>query len=129
MPLSIGGCRSATGILITLKQGSREPNRDRGAVARSAHDLEFAATDLRALAHHRHPKVTLGARRARIESLAVVAKRQDDVLAVLRHRDPDIGRVGVLQGVHDALPRDVEDQQGDRRGELDVLHIVVEPDA
>jgi hypothetical protein len=34
----------------------------------------------------------------------------------------------VLDRVHDALARDVEDEQRDRRGELDVLHVPVEPD-
>ena len=36
---------------------------------------------------------------------------------------------GVLERVHHALARDVEDQQGDRRRQLDVLHVVVETDA
>jgi signal transduction histidine kinase len=51
MRLSIGGCRSVTVLLIALKQGDREPNRDRRAVAGCARDVERAATDLRTFTH------------------------------------------------------------------------------
>jgi hypothetical protein len=129
MRLTGGGCRSVTGVLIALKQSNREPNDDRRAVVGSARNVERAAADLRALAHHRHPEVTLRAGCRRVEPSAVVAELEHDLLIGFRDCDPDVGWVGVLERVHHALARDVEDQQRDRGRQLDLLHVVVEPDA
>jgi hypothetical protein len=111
-----------------LEQSDREPNRDRGALTDRAPDTERTTTDLRTLAHHRHPVVALGTGSAGIEPRTVVVQLEHDVLALFGDRHRHVGRVGVLDRVHDAFARDVEDEQSDRRGELDVLHIPVEPD-
>jgi len=72
--------------------------------------------------------VALGSGSARIESRSVVLELQHDVLALFCDRHRDVGRVGVLDGVHDALACDVEHEQRDRGREIDVLHVPMEPD-
>ena len=72
--------------------------------------------------------MALGTGRGRVEPGPVVFEAQHDVLVFFRHRYRHLGRVGVLERVHDALARDVEHQQGDRRRQLDVLHVAVEAD-
>jgi hypothetical protein len=111
-----------------LEQSDREPNRDRGPLADPAANVERATTNLRTFPHHRHAVVALGAWSARIEPRAVVFQLQHDVLALLGHRHRYVGRIRVLNGVHDALACDVEHEQGDRRGKFDVLHVPMEPD-
>jgi hypothetical protein len=73
--------------------------------------------------------VTLGTWSARVEPGSVVAELEHDVLVGFGDGDPDIGGVGVFQGVHHALPGDMEDQQRDRCRQFDVVHVVVEADA
>jgi len=72
--------------------------------------------------------VTFWARGARVESGAVVAELENDVVVGFRDGDPDVGRVGVLHRVHDAFAGDVEDQQGDRGRQGDVFDVVMEAD-
>jgi len=73
--------------------------------------------------------VTFRSGRARIEPGAVVSQLEHDVLVCFGDGDPDLGRVGMLHRVHHAFARDVEDQQGDRRWEVDLLDVMVEADA
>jgi hypothetical protein len=70
--------------------------------------MERTTTDLRTLAHHRHPIVTLGTRSTGIEPRTVVVQLEHDVLALFGNRNRHVGRVGVLDRVHDAFARDVE---------------------
>jgi len=72
--------------------------------------------------------VALGSGSVRIEPRAVVLQLQHDVLTLLGDRHRHVGRIGVLDGVHDALACDVEHEQGDRRRQIDVLHVPMEPD-
>ncbi|HET9249155.1 MAG TPA: hypothetical protein VFP13_04340, partial [Actinomycetota bacterium] len=72
--------------------------------------------------------MALRSRRLRVEPDAVVFQGQDDVLTLFAHGDPHVPRLRVLQRVHHALARDVEHEQGDRGGKLDVLHVPVEAD-
>jgi hypothetical protein len=128
MPLPIGACRRAAERLGVLEQRHREANLDNRAVARRARHVEGAAADLRAFTHHRHPVVPFGTGGGGIEPPPVVTQTKDDVVILLAHRDPHIGRSGMLEGVHDALPADVVEQQRDRSGQLDVRDVEVEGD-
>jgi hypothetical protein len=110
---------------ITLQQRARELHRDRRAFADRALDLERAATDLGAFAHHGHAEVTLGARRLGVEPDSIVPQLEHDGIAVLANPDPEVRRLGVLERVHDRLARDVEDQQRDRRRQGHLLDIEV----
>jgi hypothetical protein len=114
--------------LLLLEEGDREPDRDRRPLPRGALDGEPPATDLCPLPHHRHPEVTFGARSARVEADAVVAKGEHDVVALLAHADPDVPRLRVLQRVHHTFAGDVEDEKGDRGREIDVLDVSMESD-
>jgi hypothetical protein len=73
--------------------------------------------------------MTLRARSRDIESDAVVAELKDDLGRDLLDRDPEIGRLRVLEGVHHTFPGDVVHEQGDRRRQCDLLDVGVEGDA
>jgi hypothetical protein len=111
-----------------LQQSDREPNRDGRALADRALHLERATTDLGSFSHHRHAVVALRPRRSGVEPAAVVLEPQDDVLAFRGDLHRHLGRIGVLEGVHDPFAGDMEHEQGDRRGQIDVLHVALEPD-
>jgi hypothetical protein len=114
--------------MIALKQRGREPNRDRGPVARRALNVERASTHLGAFAHHRHPEVALRAGGPGIEADTIVQEHEDDVVVVLADGDRDLRRAGVFEGVHHAFASDVEDQERDRSRKVDVLDVSMEGD-
>jgi hypothetical protein len=111
-----------------LEERFREPDRDRRPFAGRALNLEATATDLSAFTHHRHAEVPLRAGSFRVEADSVVPQAENDVVVLLANRDPHIPGLRMLEGVHHTLAGDVEDEQGDRGGEIDVLHVAVEPD-
>jgi hypothetical protein len=111
-----------------LEERLREPHRDRGPLTRLALDLEPTTTDLGSLTHHRHTEVSLRTGRARVEPETVVPEAQDDVVVLLANGDPDVPRLRMLHGVHHAFPRDVVDEQRDRRRKIDVGDITMEAD-
>jgi hypothetical protein len=111
-----------------LEERFREPDRDRRSLTWCALDLEATATDLSAFTHHRHAEVTLRAGSFRVEADSVVPQGENDVVVFLANRDPHIPGLRMLEGVHHTLAGDVVDEQGDRGGEIDVLHVAVEPD-
>jgi hypothetical protein len=65
---------------------------------------------------------------ARSRIAAVVLESQDDVLALRGDLHRHLGRIGVLESIHDPFAGDVEHEQGDRRGQIDVLHVTLETD-
>jgi len=71
--------------------------------------------------------VALGAGRLHVEADPVVAQDHLDLVPLLRDRDPDIRRSSVLERVHHGLASVVVEEQRDRRRELDLLDVGVEP--
>jgi hypothetical protein len=113
-----------------LEPGRREPDGDRRAFTEDALDREGAATDGRPLAHHRHPIVPLGARRLDVEADPVVTQGHLDLvalLALLLDGDPDVRRLRMLERVHYALSGVVVEQQGDRRRDVHLVDVGMEP--
>jgi hypothetical protein len=72
--------------------------------------------------------VPLGSRLRRVEPGAVVLQFQHEVIAVLSDRDPHVRGASMLQRVHHALASDVEDEEGDRCRQRDLLNVSVEED-
>jgi hypothetical protein len=90
-------------------------NDDRGSVAGGAHQVERPAGDLCAFLHHRQAVVPLGLAGLHIEPFPVVLDLEFDIVGGLSKADFDLGRLRVLEGIHDGLARDLVDQQLDRR--------------
>jgi hypothetical protein len=111
-----------------LQQSDREPNRDGRTFADRALHFERAATNLGSLSHHRHAVVAFRTGCPGVEPAAVVLESQDDVLALRGDLHRHLGRIGVLESIHDPFAGDVEHEQGDRRGQIDVLHVTLETD-
>ena len=89
--------------------GQRQPGGDRRPATGAAHDRQCAAGVARALGHAVEPEAIL-ARRARrgIEADAVVADREDQLLAMRAQLDVDVLGMAVPRGVGERLLADAE---------------------
>jgi hypothetical protein len=72
--------------------------------------------------------VSFGLQGLHVESDPVVAEHQLHLVALLRDRDPDVRGVRVLERVRHPFASVVVQEQGDRRRDLDLPDVRVEPD-
>jgi hypothetical protein len=70
--------------------------------------------------------VSFGLWRFIVESNTIVTQDELHLITVLANREPHVGCLGMLEGVHHALPSDVVQQERDRRWQAHLLEVEVE---